>query len=139
MVKSFRDLEVWKKAMDFAVHVYKVQRSFPETERFGLADQLRRAVVSIPSNIAEGRGRGSAKDFVRFLYQAQGSLNEVFTQLELACRLGIVSHGTGLYDEATEIARMLSSMIKRLREHPQPLKATPSNPTPQIQPLKAKS
>ena len=54
MVKSFRDLEVWKKSMDFAVHVYKVQRSFPETERFGLADQLRRAVVSIPSNIAEG-------------------------------------------------------------------------------------
>ena len=125
MIKSFRDLEVWKKSMDFAVHVYKVQRSFPETERFGLADQLRRAVVSIPSNIAEGRGRGSTKDFVRFLYQAQGSLNEVSTQLELACRLGLVSHGTGLYEEATEIARMLSSMIKRLREHPhpQPLKA----------------
>ena len=120
MVKSFRDLEVWKKSMDFAVHVYKVQRSFPETERFGLSDQLRRAVVSIPSNIAEGRGRGSTKDFVRFLYQAQGSLNEVFTQLELAFRLGLVSHGTGLYEEATEIARMLSSMIKRLREHAQP-------------------
>ena len=115
MIKSFRELEVWKKAMDFAVHVYEVQRTFPDMERYGLADQLRRAVVSIPSNIAEGRGRGSAKDFVRFLFQAQGSLNEVFTQLELAHRLGYLPKGTGLYDEATQIAKMLSAMIKRLR------------------------
>ena len=118
MVKSFRDLEVWKKAMDFAVHVYKAQQSFPDIERFGLADQLRRAVVSIPSNIAEGRGRSTAKDFIRFLAQAQGSLNEVFTQLELACRLGYIDRGTGLYEEATEIAKMLSSLIRSLSRLP---------------------
>ena len=122
MVKSFRELEVWKKSMDFVVHVYGVLKKFPDEERFGLSDQLRRAVISIPSNIAEGRGRGSSKDFVRFLLQAQGSLNEVFTQLELACRLGYLVRGTGLYDEATEIAKMLSSMIKRLRA------STPNSP-----------
>ena len=115
MIKSFRELEVWKKSMEFAVHVYGVVKAFPEEERYGLADQLRRAVVSIPSNIAEGRGRGSAKDYVRFLFQAQGSLNEVVTQLELAYRLGYIAHGTGLCDEATSIAKMLSCMIKRLR------------------------
>ena len=120
MTRDYRDLVVWQQAMALCESVYVLLRKFPAEEKYALCDQLRRAVVSIPSNIAEGRGRGSTKDFVRFLYQAQGSLNEVFTQLELACRLGLVSHGTGLYEEATEIARMLSSMIKRLREHAQP-------------------
>ena len=100
--------------MDFAEHVYKVQRNFPDSERFGLADQLRRAVVSIPSNIAEGHGRGTTKDFARFLTLAQGSLNEVSTQLELAHRFGYLPSETGLYEEATEIAKMLSSLIKSL-------------------------
>ena len=113
-IKSFRDLDVWKKSMDFAEHVYKEQRNFPDSERFGLADQLRRAVVSIPSNIAEGRGRGTTKDFARFLTLAQGSLNEVSTQLELAHRFGYLPSGTGNYEVATEIAKMLSSLIKSL-------------------------
>ena len=115
VVKSYRDLLVWQKAMDFAEHVYMVQKTFPVEERFGLCDQLRRAVVSIPSNIAEGRGRDSAKDFAHFLMIARGSLNEVATQLELAVRLGYMTSGGGLYDEAQEVRKMLNAMIRRLR------------------------
>ena len=116
VVKSYRDLVVWQKAMDFAEHVYVVQKTFPAEERFGLCDQLRRAVVSIPSNIAEGRGRDSAKDFSHFLMIARGSLNEVATQLELAVRLGYMTSGSGLYTEAQEIRKMLNAMIRRLRK-----------------------
>ena len=116
VVKSYRDLLVWQKAMDFAEHVYLVQKTFPAEERFGLCDQLRRAVVSIPSNIAEGRGRDSAKDFAHFLMIARGSLNEVATQLELAVRLGYMTSGGGLYDEAQEVRKMLNAMIRRLRQ-----------------------
>jgi len=116
VVKSYRDLIVWQKAMDFAEHVYAVQRTLPAEERFGLCDQLRRAVVSVPSNIAEGRGRDTAKDFSHFLTLARGSLNEVATQIELAVRLGYLSSDGGLYDEADEIRKMLNAMIQRLRQ-----------------------
>ena len=115
MVKSFRELEVWKKSMEFTEHVYRAVRDFPQEERYGLGDQLRRAVVSIPSNIAEGRGRDTAKDFSHFLTLARGSLNEVSTQLELACRLGYLKSGTGLYEESQSIGKMLNAMITRLR------------------------
>ena len=116
VIKSYRELKVWQKAMDFAEHVYRVQRDFPASERYGLCDQLRRAVVSIPSNIAEGRGRGSAKDFSHFLTLARGSLNEVSTQLELAARLGYLDSGSGLYEESLEIRKMLNAMIERLKQ-----------------------
>ncbi len=116
VVKSYKDLIVWQKAMDFAEHVYAVQRTFPAEERFGLCDQLRRAVVSIPSNIAEGRGRDTAKDFSHFLTLARGSLNEVTTQLELAARLGYLPSAVGLDGEAQEIRKMLNAMIQRLRQ-----------------------
>jgi len=116
VVKSYRDLVVWQKSMDFAEHVYRVLRKFPSEERFALCDQLRRAVVSIPSNIAEGRGRDTSRDFARFLTLARGSLNEVATQLELATRLGYMKSGTGLYEETEEIRKMLNAMIRRLRQ-----------------------
>ena len=116
MVKSYRDLIVWQKATSFAEHVYRIQRDFPKEERYGLCDQLRRAVVSIPSNIAEGRGRDSAKDFSHFLTLARGSLNEVATQLELAVRLGYLDSGSGLYEESQEIRKMLNAMIQRLKQ-----------------------
>ncbi len=116
VVKNYKDLIVWQKAMDFAEHVYAVQRTFPAEERFGLCDQLRRAVVSIPSNIAEGRGRDTAKDFSHFLTLARGSLNEVTTQLELAARLGYLPSAVGLDGEAQEIRKMLNAMIQRLRQ-----------------------
>ena len=116
MVKSYRDLIVWQKAMNFAEHVYRIQREFPAEERYGLCDQLRRAVVSIPSNIAEGRGRDTAKDFSHFLILARGSLNEASTQLELAVRLGYLDSGSGLYEESQEIRKLLNAMIQRLKQ-----------------------
>ena len=116
MIKSYRELKGWQKSMDFAEHVYRVQRRFPVEERYGLCDQLRRAVVSIPSNIAEGRGRDTAKEFSHFLTLARGSLNEVSTQLELAARLGYLDSGSGLYEESQEIRKMLNAMIERLRK-----------------------
>lgn len=116
MVKSYRELKVWQKSMEFAEHVYRVQQSFPAEERYGLCDQLRRAAVSIPSNIAEGRGRDTAKDFSHFLTLARGSLNEIATQLELAVRLGYLDSGSGLYDESQEIRKMLNAMIERLKQ-----------------------
>ena len=116
-VKSYRELVVWQKAMDFAEHVYRVQRGFPAEERYGLCDQLRRAVVSVPSNIAEGRGRNSARDYAHFLTLARGSLNEVMTQLELATRLGYMKPGSGLYEESVEIGKMLNVLMKKVKEN----------------------
>jgi len=123
-VRGFRDLIVWQKAMDFAERVYAIQREFPGEERFGLGDQLRRAVVSIPSNIAEGKGRGSAKDFANFLNLARGSLNEVMTQLELAKRLGYLESDAELQVEAETIGKMLNSLMRNLRSP-----SHPNNPT----------
>jgi len=80
----FRDLEVWRVSMDLVVKVYEITREFPKSEQFGLASQLQRSAVSIPSNIAEGSGRGTRKDFAHFLDQARGSLFEVITQLEIS-------------------------------------------------------
>lgn len=114
-VKSYRELVVWQKAMNFAEHVYRVLRTFPAEERYALCDQLRRAVVSVPSNIAEGRGRDSARDYAHFLTLARGSLNEVSTQLELATRLGYMKPGSGLYEESIEVGKMLNTMIRRLK------------------------
>ena len=125
MIKSYRDLQVWKKSMDYVVGIYQVLRSFPKEERYGLCDQLRRAAVSIPSNIAEGSGRDSAKDYAHFLNLAKGSLNETVTQLEISYRLGYLDSGTGLYEQSVEIGKMLNVMIKKLRAQSLP---TSSNP-----------
>jgi len=97
MTQTFRDLIAWQQAKALARQVYEVTRLFPDEERFGLVIQLRRAAVSIPSNIAEGRGRGTKKDFAHFLMQARGSLYEVETQIELANELHCINefdHGT---------------------------------------------
>jgi four helix bundle protein len=83
-MKSFRDLEVWQQSMTLAKEVYRVTRTFPREEIFGLTSQMRRAAVSIPSNIAEGASRQSTKEFVQFLHVAIGSVNELDTQLEIA-------------------------------------------------------
>lgn len=88
MVESFRDLDVWRLALDLAEGVYQCTSSFPKSELFGLTAQMRRAAVSIPSNIAEGRARSSTKEFLQFLSIALGSLAELETQFELAVRLG---------------------------------------------------
>lgn len=87
MVRSFRDLEVWRLGLDLVQSVYKCTATFPKSETFGLAAQMQGAAVSIPSNIAEGQARDSTKEFLRFLSYALGSLAELETQLELAARL----------------------------------------------------
>jgi four helix bundle protein len=87
MVRSFRDLEVWRLGLDLVQSVYKCTATFPKSETFGLSAQMRSAAVSIPSNIAEGQARNSSKQFLQFLSFALGSLAELETQLELAHRL----------------------------------------------------
>lgn len=90
MTRDYRDLVVWQQAMELCESVYLLLRKFPAEEKYALCDQLRRAVVSIPSNIAEGNGRGSKSEYARFLAIARGSLFEVRTQLELSERLRYV-------------------------------------------------
>ena len=114
-VRSYRDLIVWQKSMDFAEGVCRATRVFPPEEKYGLGDQLRRAAVSVPSNIAEGNGRETKRDYLRFLVQARGSLFESQTQLELARRLGYLEDTSALEALSREISNMLRSVIRRQR------------------------
>lgn len=91
MINSFKDLIVWQKSMELVEKVYKITESFPTKEQFGLISQMRRAAVSIPSNIAEGYGRNSTGSYIQFLSIARGSLLELETQLELSKRLNFIN------------------------------------------------
>jgi four helix bundle protein len=116
-IKTFRDLLVWQKSMSLVTDVYKVSASFPSDERFGLTSQLRRCVVSIPSNIAEGFGRDTTNDYLRFLGIAKGSLYETQTQIEIGRNLEFLDEVcfTQLHDGSREVERMLTSMINKLK------------------------
>ncbi len=116
----FEKLEVWQKAVDFADRVYAVTRDFPVEERFGLTSQMRRASVSISSNIAEGSGRGSDNNFARFTEIAYGSLMEVVSQMQIAHRQARVTQTErdDLYTRAEELARMLSGLKASLLGRP---------------------
>lgn len=120
-VSDLKDLMAWQVAMDFAVGIYQATRGFPEDERFGLCFQLRRAGISVPSNIAEGHGRVNRKDYARFVLIARGSLKEAETQLLIARRLRYMTNGTieALLDVASRINRLLWGLHKRLRERAQ--------------------
>ena len=109
----FEKLLVWQKAMELTGMVYAIVRQLPAEERFALADQLRRAVVSIPSNIAEGNGRTGNKDYAHFLSIARGSLFETITQLELARRLHYIEEYDAIRPLALEIGRMLTAMLQK--------------------------
>ena len=109
----YEELVVWQKAMELVRLVYQATRRFPLDERFALTDQLRRAVVSIPSNIAEGNGRGSNKDYAHFLSIARGSLYETMTQLRIAKDLGYLDDYSQCEDIAAEVGRMLGAMLKK--------------------------
>ena len=115
MIESFRDLDVWRKSMDLAVKVYVTTETFPRSEAFGLTSQIRRAVVSIPSNIAEGKAIGGQR-YRRHIKIALGSNAELQTQIDLAKRLGILNetHATQLMERAAEIGRMLAGLFKAL-------------------------
>lgn len=117
-VQSFRDSIAWQKAMDLSTAVYGVTRSFPRDEMFGLTSQLRRASVSIASNIAEGQGRLTTGEFMHFLGMARGSALEVETQLELAMRLrmGVECELKAVQLSATELVKILNSILSTMRE-----------------------
>jgi four helix bundle protein len=115
-IQSFKDLEVWKKAMDLVTVIYAASSEFPADERFGLTSQVRRAGVSIPSNIAEGQARHGPKEFLHFLHIARGSLAEVRTQLEIALRLSFLASDrfAKLEDDACVVGRMLNGLINAI-------------------------
>ena len=118
MVQSFRDLLVWQKGMDLALLVYKVSEKFPRSEMFGLSSQVRRAVVSIPSNIAEGKAIGG-QSYPRHIKIALGSEAELQTQLELAKRLAMLNadEADSLISRTAEVGRMLTSLLNALPKH----------------------
>ena len=114
-MKSFRELDVWNKAMELTDLVYEIASKLPQSEKYALGDQIRRAVVSIPSNIAEGFGRDSHKDFAHFLSIARGSLYEVDTQLEIALRRGYIKKNDTIMSLMNDVSKMLSVLSRRLR------------------------
>ncbi len=115
-IKTFRDLVAWQKAVQLAKTVYKQTSLMPDSERFGLTAQIRRAAVSAPSNIAEGYGRESLMDYVRFLKMARGSLMEMETQLLLAEDLGFLQISSELNERLSETGRVLQGLINSLKE-----------------------
>jgi len=112
VMRGHRDLVVWQKAMDLVTEIYRVTIRFPKEELYGLVSQLRRAAVSIPSNLAEGHGRNSRNEFHHFIGQARGSLAEVETQIEIAKNLDYLSQETALelLAEVDELGRMLTGL-----------------------------
>jgi len=117
MADSYRNLDVYKLSMKFAYDVYQIVSTFPDFEKFGLSSQLRRAVISVPSNIAEGSGRQYNKEFVQFLFLAKGSLREAMTQLELSKMFGYIDEETfsQIKDQANRLHKMLNRLISRLK------------------------
>jgi four helix bundle protein len=115
--KSYRDLIVWQKAMALAREAYLLTRNLPKSEAVGLLAQIRRAAVSIPSNIAEGHGRLTDLQFRHFLGNARGSLCEMQTQIELAVDLGFLDRkrACDLLDHGVEVARLINGLITSLR------------------------
>jgi four helix bundle protein len=118
MTDSYRDLIAWRKATELTLEIYRSTRDFPRDEIYGLTSQLRRAAVSIASNIAEGKGRYSQKEFVQFLFRARGSLLEVETQLYIAHELRYLETTTfqGIQANTVELGRILNGLIKSVQE-----------------------
>jgi four helix bundle protein len=116
--ETFRDLIAWQKGMALVVDVYRATSAFPSTERYRLVDQLCRAVVAIPSDIAEGKGRLSKKEFIQMLARARGSSYEVQTQLEASYKLGYLADDAfeTLIEKANEVSRLLNGLIKNLQQ-----------------------
>jgi len=117
---TFQDLRVWQDAMDLAEEIYRVTSTFPKHELYGLVSQMRRAAVSLPSKIAEGKGRHSDPEFVRFLLHARGSLLELQTQVLIARRLQYLSEQAAaeLCRRSESIGRSLNALINRFRSTP---------------------
>lgn len=116
-IESYRDLEAWKKSMDLVEKIYFVTKKFPADEKFGLTSQMRRAAVSIPSNIAEGYRRNGKAEFARFVTYAFGSGGELETQLELASRIKYISYFSTkkISADLDAVMRILNGLLKSIR------------------------
>ena len=116
MLKNYKELKVWQKSYQPCLEIYRITAKFPKEEKFGLISQIRRAAVSVPSNIAEGYGRKTTADYVRSLYIAYGSNCELETQMLLSGDLGYIDSATleGVRDEIYDLERMLKALIKSL-------------------------
>mgnify|MGYP002630504255 CR=1 FL=1 len=117
-IRSYKDLIIWKKAIDLVVDIYKIVKSFPREELYALSDQIKRSAVSVPSNIAEGQSRQHTGEFRQFLYIALGSLAELDTQLIIAHRLGYIDSRNNemLATEVLELRKMIFSLISKLKK-----------------------
>jgi len=116
--KPHKNLDVWKKAVDLVQQIYDLTKTFPKNEDYSLTSQMRRAAISVPSNISEGAARQTKKEFINFLHMAQGSLSELDTQIEIAKRLGYFSEDQNkkTFEIMQDVDRMLSGLIKSLRK-----------------------
>ena len=115
-IKDFRDLDIWKVGKEIAVEVYEISKNFPKEELYGLVTQMRRASVSIPSNVAEGFNRQHNKEYRQFLYIALGSCAELETQLEVSCDLGFLTSVVRdqFLKKLNYESRMLQNLIKKI-------------------------
>ncbi len=127
VIKGYRDLVVWQRAMDLVTATYRLTASFPREEKYGLVQQLKRAAVSVPSNVAEGHGRDHLGDYLHHLSVANGSLMELETQLMIAGRLGYVSREVEerIVAQGAEVGRMLSGLARALRKRRRVTPLTP--------------
>ena len=116
MLKHYRELKVWQKSYQLCLEIYKITKGFPKEETYGLTSQVRRATVSVPSNIAEGYGRKTTPEYIRFLYIAYGSNCELETQVMLSGDLGYIENVKlkKIQDEIGAVERMLMALIKSL-------------------------
>ena len=119
MKGSYRDLIAWQKAMDLVTCIYRETEAFPAREMYGLTNQVRRASVAVPSDIAEGKGRISKKEFVQMLSRARGSVYEVQTQIEIARNLSFLSDEkfAELQSKADEVGRLINGLIRTFRRY----------------------
>jgi four helix bundle protein len=127
---SFRDVVAWQKAMELLTKIYLVTESFPQREMYGLTQQIRRAALSVPSNIAEGKGRQTKKDYLQFLYRARGSLFEVVTQLDASKNLKFLDdpdHAQSC-ELAAETGRVLNGLIANVKKQIESDEAHPRSP-----------
>ena len=116
MTESYRKLIAWQKSKALALEIYRCTREFPKDELYGITSQMRRAAISVPSNIAEGSGRHSRKEFVQFLYRARGSLLELENQVEISRELGYlgIAGCSNILRKTEELGRILNGLVNRL-------------------------
>jgi len=118
MIKDYKQLVVWQKAMELVVEVYSIVKLLPKEEQYAIANQMRRAAISIPSNIAEGNSRNTTKEYIQFLYISLGSKAEVETLVEISKRLGYINDSSNIDDLCNEVGKLINAIISKLTPSP---------------------